>query len=248
MKKKLIYTSLLIVIILLSLFALLQFPQLTLRKRIIYNKFEIYAQQNLKVNTDILNALDSVQLILDKSELQVEGLKHRLFLAHGSLYEKLIQLSGQKAFAFSFQDKQIYLAKANFKKDLFSRNDNEYEIRQLVQLIAHESIHNQQYYSYQQRSKPSWINEGYAEYITYLPLIHNGDYQLKDAVNLVSENKGQKWLKSEYGYWDIWEYKYSRVLIEYLIDVKGMTIQEIIADDSLDDILIFEEMQTKYLK
>lgn len=189
----------------------------------------------------MLNILDSVQLLLNKSDLQVDDLKHRIFLAHGSFYEKIIKLSGQKAFAFSFQDKQIYLAEADFKKGIFSRNNNEYEIRNMVQLIAHESVHNQQYYSYTQRKKPSWINEGYAEYVTYLPLIHNGEYQLKDAIKLVEESRGQYWLRSEYGYWDIWEYKYARVLIEYLIDVKGMTIQDIINDESLDDAAIFEE-------
>jgi len=240
-----------IIIFLICAFFILQtivaFPHLFIKKQFSYQCFELYANEEIESNARVKSSLDSVQNIIKTSAFHSEEIIYQIFLVKGTFYEKfnnfLPQTSG--AFAYAFWNREIYLADIDFERGIFHRNDNEKEVRNIVQLIAHESIHVQQSHTGIKRNSPPWLNEGYAEYVTYVPLRATDNYSFMDAVKTLKANPDEYWLRSEYGYWDIRDYKYYRVLVEYLIDVKGMTVEEILEEK---EVLFPDEVWQEVIK
>lgn len=194
------------------------------------------------------NILDASITNLKQSELYDKNQIFELYFIRGSFYEKALRMFGRKNMAFSKFNKHIYSAYPLFKEGILKRNDNDYEWLDLVQIITHEGIHSQMYPDYSTfgfMNTPSWINEGYCEYISYIPIRAKTDYQLADLALQLETNK-DVWLKTPYGAMTPKFYAYSRLLMEYLIDIKGMNIKEIIQDESLDPELIYKEIQTYY--
>jgi len=230
MKKSIIRILIFLTLSFVILQTIVAFPQIFIKKQFSYQCFDLYANEKVELNNKIKSTLDSVQNIIKKSALHSDEIKYQLFLAKGTFYEKLNDFLPQTsgAFAYAFWNREIFLADIDFDSGIFHRNNNEREVRYIVQLIAHESIHVQQSHAGIKRSSPPWLNEGYAEYVTYAPLRAAGEYNFLDAVKTLQDNPDTEWFRSEYGYWDVRDYKYYRVLIEYLIEVKGMTMEEIL--------------------
>lgn len=240
-KKILLFSTLLI----LSIVGLVQYPHLFIQKIGEYESFEIYSNEDIKIDESVKNILDSVSVNLNKSQFVGTEDIHELYFIRGSFYEQLIRLFGRKNIAFSKYKKHIYSAHPNFEKGILKRNNNEYEWLNLVQIISHEGLHSQMYKDYCKwgmMQTPSWINEGYAEYISYQPIRNNHDYQLSDLLDKL-EGNNESWLKTEHGAMTPRLYMRDRLLMEYLIDVKGMNILEIIADKTLQPEGIYQEVK-----
>lgn len=115
----------------------------------------------------------------------------------------------------------------------------------MVQIITHEGVHSQMYGDYSTlgfMQTPSWINEGYCEYISYQPIRNHPDYKLSNLVNKY-ENNDEAWMKTEYECMTPKQYVRDRILIEFLIDDKQMNIKQIIDDESLVPDKIYEEIR-----
>ena len=237
---------LLTVVFLITLIGLAQFPNLFIKKNFTYKSFEIYSNQEIELDEHVENILDSVIVNLDKSDFKKESHKYELYFIRGTFYEKLIRLFGRKNMAFSKYEKHIYSAVPDFKKGILKRNNNEYEWLNLVQIISHEGVHSQMYEDYSRfgfMQTPSWINEGYAEYISYLPVREKNSYQLSDLFYKLEKEKGF-WVKTEYGSMTPRQYMYGRMLVEYLIEVKGIPIEKIIRDKLIDPIETYNEIKS----
>jgi hypothetical protein len=230
-------------------FGLLQFPEVFFEKKLDYKAFRIYANDAINQTEDVNIVLDAVLENLQQSDFYLEGQTFKLFFIRGSFYERLIRLIGKKNMAFAFWDNQIYSAFPDFEKQLLHRNDNEFEILNLVQIISHESVHNQIYKKHSRWGKPAipgWINEGYCEYISYLPIRKKVDYQLSNLISKLEKGKNEDWIKTEYGTWTPRYYIHDRALIEFLIDEKGFEITSIIIDKDLDPQKVYKEMKEKF--
>ena len=248
MKKKWVLIGASLFLILILFFALLHFPQVFLSKTLDHGPFSVYSTTPLEAPEDWHVLLDSAQLMLEKSELHSPDQRYLLFMAKGTTYESLLKWVGwNKPFAFAFLNREIYLATPNILEGQFSRNNTEYEKRLMLQLIVHESVHVQQDAEGAKRGLPPWVNEGYAEYVSHAPIYQQSDYSLADVVKELQEMRGEYWLRSDYGYWDIWEYKYYRSLVEYLIEVEGLSIREIIERQTeWNPAALFEQIKTYY--
>jgi len=248
MKKKWVLFSASVVIAILVVLALLHFPQVMIAKALDHGPFTVYSPTPLEAPDQWRETLDSALVLLSKSELYDSSQEYQLYMASGTAYERLLSWVGwDKPFAFAFLNRQIYLASPQIKEGIFTRNDNEYERRSMIQLIVHESVHCQQEDKGVKRGIPPWINEGYAEYVSHWPIRERPGYYFSEVVREVEENRGEFWLKSDYGYWDIWEYKYYRSLVEYLIHVKGLSIEDIITrKDELIPEVLFQEIKNYY--
>lgn len=248
MKRKWIAISLGLLTTLIIFIALLHYPQVLISKALEQGPFTVYSPTPLEAPGEWRHLLDSAELLLQKSDLYTVDQRYLLFLAKGTTYESLLKWVGwNKPFAFAFLNRQIYLAQPRIREGLFSRNDTEYEKRSMLQLIVHESVHCQQEAQGVKRGLPPWINEGYAEYVSHAPIYTQPDYQLAEVVREVEANRGEYWLRSDFGYWDIWEYKYYRSLIEYLIEEKNLSIREIVErQGEWNPGMLFEEIKTFY--
>lgn len=226
----------------------LQFPELFIKKQCTYKSFEIYSNQEILLNEDVQNILDSSWSHLQKSAFYDKDQVLQLYFIRGSFYEKALRMFGRKNMAFSKFDKHIYSAHPLFKDGILKRNNNDYEWLNLVQIITHEGIHSQMYPDYSTlgfMNTPAWINEGYCEYISFIPIRVKQDYQLAKLALQLETNK-DIWVKTPYGSMTPRFYAHSRLLIEYLIDIKGMTIKEIIQDESLNPETLYKEIKTYF--
>ena len=178
--------SLLILLIGIGLIGILQFPSLFIKKCSSYKSFEIYSNDKIDVNNNVKKILDSVQLNLNNSKFKKEDDKYKLYFVRGTLYEKLIRIFGAKNLASSKYSTHIYSATPDFETGKLIRTNNDYDWLNLVQIITHECIHTQMYNDYSNfgiMQTPSWINEGYCDYISYRPIRNKNSYNLSTLID-----------------------------------------------------------------
>lgn len=239
-----------IIVSIVLLIGAVQFPKLFIKKAFTYKAFTLYSNDQLDLNESVKNILDSVQSNLKHSEFHRENLKLELYFVQGSLYEKLIALFGMNNIASSKFNKHIYTGKPIFDQNVLKKGSNSIEWLNLIQIISHEGAHSQMYKDHSIvgfMKTPSWINEGYAEYISYKPIRENQNYFLSELF-IKYESANDFWVKTEFGSMTPKLYLRDRILIEYLIDIRKMDILSIIEDQSLKPEMILEEMKEHFEK
>ena len=143
-----------------------------------------------------------------------------------------------------------YTGKPIFDQNVLKKGSNSIEWLNLIQIISHEGAHSQMYKDHSIvgfMKTPSWINEGYAEYISYKPIRENQNYFLSELF-IKYESANDFWVKTEFGSMTPKLYLRDRILIEYLIDIRKMDILSIIKDQSLKPEMILEEMKEHFEK
>lgn len=172
------------------------------------------------------------------SELYREDFGLELALNDGSAYPALIERIKGPGFAHGFANKVVLCTETDF-------DSNEASLRgyawTLNALIAHEMVHCYQYeaYGWASRSMPVWKLEGYAEYIARrqsLPL-----NELLPLYQKASEAQ-ESWVSLPDGNGCPLSYLEDHLLIAYLMDHKGMSYREIVADESLDKDRLLQEL------
>ena len=242
-------------IILLSLFiitilGLLQFPGLFLDKKIEYKSFELYSKDPINPSQELHNILDSVLINLKRSQFYQDDQIFELYFIGGSFYERLVKLFGANHLASAQYNKHLYFGKPNFKQGKLLKGLDKHEWANLVQLISHEAVHSQMYIDYSSfgiMKTPSWINEGYCEYISYFPKKKNAAYELFDLYSLYKESSNY-WVQTEHGSMTPRIYLRDRIIMEYLIDYKQINILEVIASKNLNPENLLKEIDLKALK
>jgi len=243
-KKSFIFT----ITLFLSVITLIQFPEVFIEKKIEYDSFIIYSNDEIDLNSDVKNILDSVQLNLKKSQFYQEKMELELYFVKGTLYERLIRLFGMKNIASSKFNKHIYLGKPNFKENILKQGEGAIGWLNLVQIISHEGVHSQMYKDYSIlgfMKTPSWINEGYAEYISFSPIRNESDYNLSKLLQNY-DSTFDFWIETEFKAMTPRMYLRDRILIEYLIGEKGMDILSIINDDTLEPEKLLAEIRLHF--
>ncbi len=168
-----------------------------------------------------------------------------MYFIKGSLYETLIGLFGKKNIASAKFNKHIYIGKPDFEKNILGVKNNDLEWVNLVQIITHEGVHSQMYRDYSRfgiMKTPSWINEGYAEYISYRMARKQPDYELSMLLEKHEKTEAY-WVRTEYKSMTPKQYIRDRILLEYLIDNKQMSIEEIIDGESIEPEEIMKEIK-----
>ena len=234
---------LIIIAILLVGFALFQFPHLYFKKQFSYKSFDVYSNEQLDKKEALL-ILDIVENNIIKSAFYQEDQKFKLVFVGGSKYQKLMYFLGAKNIASSKFNLHIYNGKADFKSNILVAGEDPLQKVNLEQIIAHECVHSQMYPEYSTlgvMKTPHWINEGYCEYISYRKQRESGAYNIKSLWSTLEQDTNQ-WLKTSYEHYSPREYLEALMMVEYLIKNKGMTIEKIIADETIIPDSIQEEI------
>ena len=215
----------------LGLLFLVQFPQWFVSQQFTYENFEVYAGEKLICDGHCQSVLDSAQLLLQQSAFYQAEQVFELYFVQGTLYEQLLGLFGMSNIASSKYDKHIYLGRPDFKRGILRQGDHPYQWLNLVQIISHEGVHSQMYTDYANwwggMQTPSWLNEGYCEYIAYQPFNQAPGYQVRQTYERflrVTED----WVKTEHGAFTPKVYLRDRILLEYLLLEQGEPIDSII--------------------
>ncbi len=174
-----------LVVLVLLLIGLAQFPHWFIKQQFNYRGFVVYSNAEIQPDEPVQAVFDAVQANLEESVFASSEDQFHLFFIRGTMYEKLIRAFGRRNMAFAKGNRQVYSAWPDFAAGTLHRNNNAIERMHLVQVITHESVHSQMYRDYARfgfLKTPGWINEGYAEYISYGPVRKQGDYRTEDLL------------------------------------------------------------------
>lgn len=231
--------------ILLVILGLLQFPKLFISKTTSYGSFELYSNTPIAIQPEVTAILDAVEQNIQQSHFYDPNQVFELYFIKDTFYEKLLKLFGTNHMASSLFDKQLYFGHPHFAENKLVKGSHAVEWVNLVQIISHESVHSQMYpeYSFLGRMKtPVWINEGYCEYISYLPQVHYPTYPLETLLTKYQNTK-ENWIQTEFKAMTPKTYARDRILMHYLLDIKKMNIIAVIKDSALTPETLLKELE-----
>lgn len=140
---------------------------------LIYPK--LYSQENIsvygftKLDTKAANKVISEALaLIKKSEIYEKSEIHKIIIVNNSAAFKILTLQRHTPFGIKSPYGIIFISDADFAKNQSKKPDGKYQSRTLSSVIAHEVIHDvsQNFFGVSEFFTPSWIKEGYADYIS----------------------------------------------------------------------------------
>ncbi len=245
--KKTIASLVLILIVFISgLITLMCFPQTLFANKIEHQKFRIYYDNEIDKD-GLINILDHAYQLIEHSELHDTNFVFNIFLAHNNFFNTIEDLQGKgpiaRATAGYITVKYPIDIKNNLIKGLRSSAN-------LTEIIVHEMVHNLQGNRYGLLSfspikhPPMWKLEGYPEYISRQNMLKSSDYSLRFEIDRYVElekNSKDGFVEVVKGHYMPAYYCKGRLMVEYLMDIKGFTYDEILKD-SRTEIEVFEEL------
>lgn len=248
LKKILIGTALTTIISFVAIATLILYPQILFAEKTVYKDFNIYS--NTPLPDTYKSAIDYAIDVLKTSEIYEPNHQLDIFLCHGTIYNDFDTKILGFAIAKSIHNNLLLKVPVDFDNNiLIGWKSN----RNLKKTIAHEAMHFYQMNKYGAKRfspishPPAWKGEGYPEYVAYNKDINSGDYDLTHSITRIIEfeKTGEYWFETEPGQLDPLVYYKGRVMVEYLIDIKGMTYTEIL-DESVTEENVIAEMTLWY--
>ena len=209
--------------------------------------FTVYHQNAL--SPFVAERLEHVQQQVKTSELYDADFKVSLCLDDGSVYPEIMKRLRGNAFGWGFLNYAVFKGEADYQANKISLNGYDWN---LEQLFVHEVAHCMQnnalgmWNSNPMAGHPTWKWEGYAEYVArknkdQASLVDNIDrlrrskHEAPDAwgVFFTDETVAPR---SYYEYW---------LLVQYCLDIKGMTYLELLESD-VEKETVEQEMQSYY--
>jgi hypothetical protein len=226
------------------------FPQPLFANSMTHNKFKVYS--NDEIDSNIKTVLDNAFKLVEKSELHDPNYVYDVFLSYNSTYNEIDdRILGHGPSARATDNNVVMKVRIDATRNLFFPTFYQKCEGDLTQLIAHEMTHCLQAHKYGKLkfnpfSLPEmWKLEGYPEYVSRQEQLQDKDYDLSKEID--------RYVELESKLTDIWisitdqgckapKYYYkSRLMTEYLIDVKKYSYDRIL-NDTLSEEKIYSEM------
>lgn len=229
------YLGLYIIIILATVFIVfILFPNLSFyRHYVSYKQFSIYA--DIEINNTIYNILDDVEEKLKNSEIYDNKLTFKIFISSDFKTYSIFSPSLKDAFAATYPIiNNIFISKTDIENNLVQRNASEDNERSLSSVLAHEITHiliEKEIGIKANKRLETWKKEGYCEYIS-------GESRLNLRAAIKKIYEGSNSFSPAFSY-----LKY-RLLVTYLLDVKGYTFHSLVETEF--DFRRLEEELTNY--
>lgn len=241
--------------------SILLFPQELFAKKISYKKFTVYSNEN--VDNHIKIVLDDALALVQRSELYDSNYTYNIVLCNGSFCNKIDdKLLGVGRTARATLRNVIIKVKIDPKQNLAFPTFHKSCEENLTKLIAHEMIHCLQANKYGLlkfnpfRHPEFWKLEGYPEYISKRNESSNVDHNVAADIDRYVKLKSEAkdiWISSEDGGCEVPDYYYrGRLMMEYLIDIKHLSYDQVLNDTTSEN-SVYQEMinwknSTKILK
>jgi hypothetical protein len=233
-----------------GLVTIMLFPQPLFAHKLEYKKFNVYSDQ--AVGKNIEGILNDAYNLVEQSELQDKNYQYDIFFSLDNIYNRIEDLQGKGPAARATAGNIVFKVKVDID------NNKAFGLRStmnLTELLAHEMIHCLQanklgLWNMNQLNHPAyWKLEGYPEYISRQAKLKDKNYSLSNEIKRFIELES----KSIDGFVEVSEehfvpsiYYKGRLMVEYLMDIKGMTYAEILKDDRTED-QVFQEMKDSTL-
>ncbi|HEU5292332.1 MAG TPA: hypothetical protein VFU05_16910 [Cyclobacteriaceae bacterium] len=249
--KRILASSILIGLVTTSgLVTIIFFPEPLFANKLEHGQFNVYS--NDKIDNDIKQILDNAVSLVRDSELYDKSYHFDIFLSYNSSFNKLDdRILGYGPSARATDNNITIKVAVDIKKNLFFPTFYQKCEGNLTDLLAHEMVHCLQDNKYGKlkfnpfRHPELWKLEGYPEYVARRTKLQSIDYSLANEIERYIELEGKStdiWIAIEKDGCKAPKYYYkSRLLTEYLMDVKHFTYDKILNDTVSED-RIYEEM------
>lgn len=188
------------------------------------HKLEVFGQvvySDQEIPKEMLGILDDVRERIKKSEFYTKEEKYKIFICNDSWRLFLFTRSTKIGGAVNFFSPNIFIRKSNIEQNKIITQTEIYtpKERPLSYFIAHEIIHvmQQKVSPLLLITKPTYIVEGYADYIAKAPNFDYDRYLNDYKTNTHFMNPSKSGMYNKY-----------HLLIAFLMDKKGMTYHEIL--------------------
>ncbi len=198
------------------------------------DQITVYHQQsfNPQLKNLVLESYENIQ----EAEIFDPNFTINICLNDGSAYPGFIKKIMGEAFAHGFAHNTVIVSEINIKDNYAIWNDRKLK---LTEVFAHEFIHNYQYntYGFATLDFPFWKLEGICE---YEKTRSKEEVDLKKGIELFLKAEGDglqdwDWIEYENGFGSTPIYLKSRMLVQYLMEVKQITYDEIVHDETLEE-------------
>lgn len=211
-------------------------PQIVFANELEYKSFTVYA--NSAIDEGIKPFLDASIDLVKESELFDADYHYDIFLSHQTFFNKVDEfLIDQWAAARAIDNNIVIKVEVDFEKGLAYTEKSKIG---LSYMIAHEMIHCLQAHKYGKmkfnpfKHPPMWKLEGYPEYYSRQDHLNATSYDLKQEVErfiqleAVAENG---WIEVVPQHFVPVIYYKSRLMTEYLLDVKGQPYDDLLKEE-----------------
>src|SRR5688500_1107954 len=228
-KKRLVIAGCTLMFFLIVVITLFIYPNHLFAHHEKYKKFSIYSGQPIKGNYRLI--LDRSLELAGKSEIFDATYNYDIFLTEGVWYKKYAETLSGPSLARSIDNNILLNGTAVFIKNELGTSNK----RELMQTITHEMVHCLMLNMYGMLKinplyhPPVWKMEVYPEIIAMQHDINRKDYDFRQTVTMLKSyvDSGKLWIEIKPGFADPLSYFKARVLVEYLITRKNMTLDQI---------------------
>lgn len=226
------------------------FPQQLFASKLNYKEFTVYS--NNKIDNNIKDILDNAMSLVQKSELYDSRYKYNIILCYNSFYNKIEdQIFGNGPAAKTALNDVKIKVRIDPKNNLAFITFHKACEANLTELIAHEMTHCLQYEKYgilkfnPFKHPEVWKIEGYPEYISKQTELSRKGYSLINDIDryVTLESKAiDFWILSSAGGCEVPNYYYKgRLMMEYLIDIKHLSYDQILKD-TVSEKTVYQQM------
>lgn len=215
------------------------FPQRLFANKMHYKEFTVCS--NDKIDDNIKIVLDNAMNLVRKSELYDSKYSYNIILGNNSFYNKIDDaFLGVGPTARATLNNVVIKVRIDPENNLaFTTFHKACEVN-LTELIAHEMTHCLQANKYGLlefnpfKHPEFWKLEGYPDYISKQGEFSNKDYSLASDIDryVTLESKATDiWISSQEGGCEVPNYYYKgKLMMEYLIDVRHLSYDQILKD------------------
>lgn len=233
-----------------GLVTIIFFPEPLFAHKIEHGQFNVYS--NDKIDKSITDVLDNAANLVKTSELYDQAYTFDIFLSHKSFFNKFDnRILGHGPSARAIDNNIIVKVAVEIKGNLFFPTYYQKCEGDLTYLLAHEMIHCLQENKYGKlkfnpfRHPELWKLEGYPEYVSRRTRLSSSDYNLPNEIERYIDLESKLtdiWIAIEEGGCKAPRYYYkSRLMTEYLMNVKHYSYDKILRDTVSED-KIYSEM------
>ena len=226
------------------------FPQPLFANKMSYKKFTVYS--NHTIDSSINPVLENAINLVEKSELYDCNYGYNVILCNNSFYNKIDdKLLGVGRTARATLNNVIVKVRIDPENNLAFPTFHKACQENLAEVIAHEMIHCLQANKYGilkfNPFKPPefWKLEGYPEYISKQKKLSGKDYSFTNDIDryVTLESKATDiWVSSEEGGCEVPDYYYKgKLMIEFLIDIRHLSYDQILKDPTSEN-YVYREM------
>ncbi len=220
-------------------------PAIFFQYRTTIKDHNVYSAAAIPSNIDTIIA--KVDSIIANSSIFDPKLETRIIFARNHFYNRVF---GRSELAYATHYNAVLAGEIDVKSNTLDWEKSRVKMN-LTSSLAHEMVHclQSQYHGLIQfniTSKPPfWKQEGYAEYISQRAMREAIEYTLTKSINTLlayRDNGAVKgWINLEDGFDRPFLYFRSRLLVEYLLDVKGLPYLDFM-DDRVEEEEAYREM------